>query len=527
MTTSITSLRNPIDDLTSQLNQPPAKPPGTLEQEFGGMVQRGAKARELAPQIMQESLKQEQKVGKDIMQQRTQSAEDVGNLAKRQAASTKLLEEEAIAARPQPIEFAPTQQTPEQLQTIAISMMLVGALAGGGAKRSGIAGLKAMTGMLDGYKQGRKDVFDREKIIFEKALETQKQKIEEVKAMYESAVRAKLAGDQAEYNSLQARIQAETDNGTMQYAFATRNTDQIRKQLEAAEKGMSEGLKGMADLREAEENRKLRREELAARRGEFKTVGVDENGNVVQINEAGTTRTVSGVKPASASGSRFTQQQAIAQRAVNSLGGVASALESIRELPAGTTTGLLPNLQTKDGMFNYVRNTMGRKIAPRDAEMMNTLFTGIGRNLASIESSGIATGLVELSKQMQSGTYINSGVDDPYKVAIKLADIRRIATENIRPAIESGGMPKQQAETAMKLVERIEQAIPFDTIDVVRAANSKGRPTIGERTTQVVKGAVQMPTFATQEEAQAARDRGEITAGTAIRIGNQTGKWKD
>ena len=269
MATSITSLRNPIDDLTSKLNEPPTKPVGTLEQEFGGMAQRGARARELAPQMMRESLKQEQKVGEDIMQQRTQSAEDIGNLAKRQAASTKLLEEEAIAARPEPIEFAPTQQTPEQLQTIAISMMLVGALAGGGAKRSGIAGLKAMTGMLDGYKQGRKDVFDREKIIFEKALETQKQKIEEVKAMYESAVRAKLAGDQAEYNSLQARIQAETDNGTMQYAFATRNTDQVRKQLEAAEKGMAEGLKGMAELRKAEEDRKLKREELQIRRQEM------------------------------------------------------------------------------------------------------------------------------------------------------------------------------------------------------------------------------------------------------------------
>jgi hypothetical protein len=118
--------------------------------------------------------------------------------------------------------------------------------------------------------------------------------------------------------------------------------------------------------------------------------------------------------------------------------------------------------------------------------MMNTLFTGIGRNLASIESSGIATGLVELARQMQSGTYINSGVDDPYKVAIKLADIRRIATENIRPAIESGLMPKQQAQTAMALVKRIEEAVPFDTIDVVRAANAKGRPTIGQRTTEAV-----------------------------------------
>ena len=82
MATSITSLRNPIDDLTSKLNEPPTKPVGTLEQEFGGMAQRGARARELAPQMMRESLKQEQKVGEDIMQQRTQSAEDMATSQK-------------------------------------------------------------------------------------------------------------------------------------------------------------------------------------------------------------------------------------------------------------------------------------------------------------------------------------------------------------------------------------------------------------------------------------------------------------
>jgi hypothetical protein len=242
-------------------------------------------------------------------------------------------------------------------------------------------------------------------------------------------------------------------------------------------------------------------------------------------NDYGETRTMSGVQP-STGGAKATQQQSIAQRAVNSLGGVASALESIKELPVGTTTGLLPNLTTKDGMINYVRNTMGRKISSRDAEMMNTLFTGIGRNLASIESSGIATGLVELSKQMQSGTYINSGVDDPYKVAIKLADIRRIATENIRPAIESGLMPKQQAATAEKLVKRIEEAIPFETIDVVRAANQRGRPTIGQRTTEVVQGGM-AKSFNTEAEAQAARDRGEIKAGDSIMIDGRRGTWRD
>jgi hypothetical protein len=219
---------------------------------------------------------------------------------------------------------------------------------------------------------------------------------------------------------------------------------------------------------------------------------------------------------------KVTQQTMMAQRAVNSLGGVASALESMKELPAGTTTGILPNLQTKDGLLNYVRNNVGRKVSSREAEILNTLFTGIGRNLASIEASGAATGLAELSKQMQNGVYINAGVDDPYKVAIKLADIRRIATENIRPAIESGLMPKQQAEVAAKLVERIEKAIPYTTVDVVKAA-TQGKTTLGEKAEEAVKPP---KTYSSEADAEAAFKSGSLKSGEKVIIGGQRGTWE-
>jgi hypothetical protein len=198
---------------------------------------------------------------------------------------------------------------------------------------------------------------------------------------------------------------------------------------------------------------------------------------------------------------KATQQQFIVQRSVNALSGVASALEAIVLLPQGSTTGWLPNLQTKDGMSNAIRNQLGRKISKPDAEMINTLFSGIGRNLASIEASGTATGLTTLANQLQGGVYINSGVDDPYKVAIKLADIRRIASENIRPAIDAGLMPKQQADTAKQLVERIEKIIPYTVVDVVNAyreAIKSKSQTIGESTS----GAVQQSSGFSQKDEQ-------------------------
>ena len=487
MTTSVLGMENRVDKLISQLNEPPTKPVGTLEQEFGGMAQRGARARELAPQMMRESLKQEQKVGEDIMQQRTQSAEDIGNLAKRQAASTKLLEEEAIAARPEPIEFAPTQQTPEQLQTIAISMMLVGALAGGAAKRSGIAGLKAMTGMLDGYKQGRKDVFDREKIIFEKALETQKQKIEEVKAMYESAVRAKLAGDQAEYNSLQARIQAETDNGTMQYAFATRNTDQVRKQLEAAEKGMAEGLKGMAELRKAEEDRKMRREELAARRGEFKTIGVDENGNVVQINEAGTTRTVSGVKPATAGAGKVGQNNLMfAGRVHSNILGASKDLAGIASLPGAAQSPVLSGVINRDPetVLGSLTAAAARKMTAQDQRAFDQVANSLDLALTKIEGQGLASSATKFNVQQYSALRPRAG-DRAINMAIYLAKVRQEIETGVLSHSRMAGATAEQRQDLQNVLKDVERTIPF-TLDDVTDVLRRGRERLDEKTQRIL-----------------------------------------
>lgn len=264
MATSITSLRNPIDDLTSQLNQPPTKPVGSIEEQLAGQRERGARAEELRPQVMKESLGSVETAMQDLQAKRVKGAEDYGTMLEKQAKDTAALEEKYTAMRPEPIEFAPTQQTPEQLQTIAISMMLVGALAGGGAKRSGIAGLKAMTGMLDGYKQGRKDVFDREKIIFEKALETQKQKIEEIKSLYDSALRAQIAGQTAEAKKYEAQLQAELAGGTMLVEVAQGRNNAVMKMLDAASTARDKATESMIAINKANEDRKARLEQARA-----------------------------------------------------------------------------------------------------------------------------------------------------------------------------------------------------------------------------------------------------------------------
>ena len=91
MATSITSLRNPIDDLTSKLNEPPTKPVGSIEQQLTSQRERGARAEELRPQVMKESLGSVETAMQDLQAKRVKGAEDYGTMLEKQAKDTAAL----------------------------------------------------------------------------------------------------------------------------------------------------------------------------------------------------------------------------------------------------------------------------------------------------------------------------------------------------------------------------------------------------------------------------------------------------
>ena len=342
------------------------------------------------------------------------------------------------------VDYSPTREEIPQLVQLFSTLTAAAFLAGGKGRQSGMGALSAMTGAMEGYRKGQKEVFDREIKEFDKRLREVQLHNEGVKRQYDIAMRTLQTNREAGLAELK-KLEMMATNSKM--AYDARRGDlnalaqDVKTQVDASNKAITDWAT-------------YTRQKNAEARAQEQLRISQKRLEIAEKN---------------ATGGRATQQQFIVQRAVNALGGVESALETIVALPAGSTTGWLPNLQTKDGMVNAIRNQLGRKIAPVDAEFMNTLFSGIGRNLATIEASGLASGLTTLASQLQSGVYINAGVDDPYKVAMKLADIRRIATENIRPAINSGLMPQKQAEEAARLVGKIEKTIPYTTLDVANA----------------------------------------------------------
>ena len=173
------------------------------------------------------------------------------------------------------------------------------------------------------------------------------------------------------------------------------------------------------------------------------------------------------------------------QRGINATGNIASSLEALNKFSSGTTTGFLPELTTKKGMTNALTSATVRGLSKDESNEMNTVFTGIGRSLAAVETGGLATGLADLSKKMEEGIYIRPG-DKPKAVAGKLADIRRITEESLQPAIDSGMLTPKQEATASKLLERIRTAVPYTTNDVIDATRKPGAKTIKEVSEELI-----------------------------------------
>lgn len=373
--------------------------------------------------------------------------------------------------------FVPTQATMGEMAALFSLFGVTGMLIGAGGKGNAQAAMSAMSGMMKGYREGNEDLYKREKATFDENLKVMGQRKEVLtKRLEQIAKLATMDKDAADQNldallaeqgadfykkykdkfGLAKLIELDKEvNKTYdkKYDFVVKEDERVREEARRREEKLADEIRRREE-KIKDEARRLENEKL-----------------LIKYRES--------FKGGAGGGQRATQQMFVVQRAVNALGGVASAVESLGQLPSGTTTGVLGNLQTKDGMFNFIRNSAARTMSSSESKAVETLFTGITRNLAAIEASGAATGLVGLATQIEKLRPVAG--DTAVDVALKMADIRRIATENIQPLIDSGLMPKQQAEVANKLVKRIEKAIPYTTQEVVEAAyGGKGKQTITE-----------------------------------------------
>lgn len=151
-----------------------------------------------------------------------------------------------LMAPPPTIQYS--SDTAQGMQSLAVLLPLAGAMMGGKGQLSGIGAMQAMSGVLEGHRQGNQDRIALETKNFEQQMQNWKIHQEQIKGAFERALSmAKLnaAGAQAELEAKLAALDAPLlladakRNGAVNAAQRNLNTiDKMTTMIETAETNM-------------------------------------------------------------------------------------------------------------------------------------------------------------------------------------------------------------------------------------------------------------------------------------------------
>lgn len=172
-----------------------------------------------------------------------------------EAAMTGL--QEKIEKNPIPA-FIPSKDTAQDIAGLFGVISVISMLVGGGGRMSGQLALGNMNGMMEGYRKGRKDLYEKERSEFDKNFKSMIQKHAEFRQEMEDAI--KLASTNKEEGFRAAELAA-TKAGSDIVKAQLRKGDLLGayKLVDESQKGSQHALQMEAKAREQEESAKLRR----------------------------------------------------------------------------------------------------------------------------------------------------------------------------------------------------------------------------------------------------------------------------
>jgi hypothetical protein len=123
-----------------------------------------------------------------LKRQTEKSAEQRGRQEK--ATEAEFLAQEFKYTKPAP-EFKPTEESMSGFAAMGSLLAAAGAILGSGGRSSGLMAMNAVSGMMNGYNAGRKDLYEQQRQQFEENMKSWEKHREQVKDLFAQA--AKLA----------------------------------------------------------------------------------------------------------------------------------------------------------------------------------------------------------------------------------------------------------------------------------------------------------------------------------------------
>ena len=141
-----------------------------------------------------------------------------------------------------------------------------------------------------------------------------------------------------------------------------------------------------------------------------------------------------------------------------------AAASNIMELPESSSTGWFGNRHPGTTLLGAAKESLVNSLTTQEVQDYNVMITGLARNLANIETSGLAPP-GSFSKSLGEGITLKEG--DSYITKLRrMAEVRQIVTEGMRDVFANPKVPKEQKDALQGTLDTLKEAIPFTQHDI-------------------------------------------------------------
>lgn len=158
------------------------------------------------------------------------------------------------------------------------------------------------------------------------------------------------------------------------------------------------------------------------------------------------------------------------QRIANAGNSAAESIKNITELPVGTSTGWFGTAQKGTSLLGSVKGVLTQKLNGQDIQDYQTMLAGVSRNLATLETAGLAPG----GSLTHSLDVLAIGQGDTQLTKLrKVAEMRQIVDTNLSPQLSNPKIPDPQKKMIQGIIDKVDKAVPFTHSDITAFEQSK------------------------------------------------------
>ena len=423
-------------------------------------------------------------------------------------------------------QFHPTQENMQSIATLFSLVGMIGVAMGGAGKMSAMGSLNAMTGMMNGWQKGRKDLWEKEKAEFDKNMAKTKSILDDA---YKDADRAykTLAYNREEAMALAnesvAKLGGQVGKQILEKQGIERYftyLNQVRTDLKNAETEAARDKKQEKQIEAQRARDEANRVEQRAR--DDRLEGARERRHREDLAQRDRLATLKASQPKGAGSSAniryaFNMAEAFSQAAQD--------LVNVSQLSAGTVMSNFAELAGKSGdsLKQGLSAAFARKVTDQDSRMFAQLVAGLDQNMARTLGGGYANSGAKHSIEAYKQQISREG-DSMASRALFLARFKQELGIFADVYSAHPGANDQMTAKVNKYFNDVNKVIPFSVQNVLDAARGS-KITISKEFENLAtpQGGVDLPVDTGQAPAAAPAVRTPKLNGRAIEVRNN--KW--